>query len=425
MDPASRSRSITAAFTLASAATAALVASFLYLCLATILSDPPIQISRAAEATSASVGDDLARPRKPDEGAPSPAHVLDADQPNVGAVSGPSIATTSSPFGATGPISGAGGSNFISQPSAAAAATAATNLRALRGPINEAREADNGGSQRIDAVEEKSTDTSAPGRPAPTLSETPDETATSPNEKQQGVPPRLQSMIAEARPQMAGGASKNVVPEPQSRIKRSTNSPAMTDFASEDVAKIDSNATGANPTLPEGDARVRSADDAPVQTPVRPKQNDVPVRGAAGKKDARKEALLEDRDSTNRSKDKNDKGAADVRGATSVGSTAPSASDGPLRSTLQRRCAVILKNSNEYDEELVSLCRAKVSAGPVKGVGVGPGLPAGGGLDTATVAALQETEQENRHSRRSCAFILGHPEYSRELIQLCELAHRH
>jgi hypothetical protein len=243
--------------------------------------------------------------------------------------------------------------------------------------------------------------------------------------------------------------------------RQSAAKQATADFEHERRAKVDPIATSSIPTpITSLSARSESGttnvgpqeqsdnprDGAPARKDARAGQNVILEQGGSGKNGQQAGVPLKDRNSNgvskasvepSRSSDQGDHGTENVTGnaiaASAVAARANEPESARFRPILQRRCAAILKSPSEYDNDLVSLCRAWAGAAvPGSGAGAGPGLlggeaSAGSRSANAEVPVTEGSEEGNRRSqfKRSCSFILQHSEYSRELVHLCELAHRH
>jgi hypothetical protein len=133
---------------------------------------------------------------------------------------------------------------------------------------------------------------------------------------------------------------------------------------------------------------------------------------------------------------------------TSVVATSSEPRGTRCRRILKRRCASIPQNSGEYDGDLVSLRRTWKGAGARAAddsgsdgrksgmlADVGAGSTAGDASGNASTAGLGiaagDTEERLKEGgklrllfKRRCAFIIQHPEYSRELVHLCALSRR-
>jgi hypothetical protein len=236
---------------------------------------------------------------------------------------------------------------------------------------------------------------------------------------------------------------------------------ASADFEHERRAQVDPIATGSIPA-PTTSLSVRAESGTASVGPLEHPDN--PTDGAPARKDARagQNAILERAGSGRNGqqagvplKDRNSNGApkasvdasrpsnqgdhatenvtANAVATSAVAARANEPEGAPSRPILQRRCAAILKSPGEYDNDLVSLCRGWAGAEVHgAGAGAGPGLSggeasAGSHSANAEVPVTEGPEEGNKRSqfKRSCSFILQHSEYSRELVHLCELAHRH
>jgi hypothetical protein len=382
-----KSRSITVASTLASAATTVLVASFLYVCAAAVIDAPPIQSPHEAEAIKTSIGGDSIPSGEPGYGPSSPARNREVDQRNTSNLATLGIATANSATEAeTKLLSGLGAPvlNSLGNAPASAANTAPIPL-GPSGAATGVREEGNGSSKEIGAAPISSESRTAATSPLPVA----------------GAPQATFSLKKTASFPNEGAPSAN-------RIQSATTANALQTAG--DLARL--------------------------------KKSDTVNLGGAGKSGQRAEVSSVERDSSevskagialNNSEDRGDDAVKkDSRSATSASSVAASANEprSVPRPILRRHCVAILKSPKEYDDDVVSLCRAWVG-GEVRGKGVGPGSPTGSasgdiGSTGSDAAVFEGTEGENPGSpfKRRCTFILQHSEYSRELVQLCALAHR-